>query len=407
MFKYLYISLIALSSALVTLKFFAYSVFLEPLEFGLFSKGLIVSSLLVLIGSGGLNIKLHRELPVLLNGNSRAKVKARILVLLTKDVSVLIFCILLGLLSLCHLLLGFNYNLLFLGLAHGFLLNLVYLDLIEIKSKLQFYRYGKILLFRTICMSFFGLLAGYYTKNANVVLFFEALALLSMEVKYFKGLICYRMASLSPKLLKHKALKRLIENKSLLVLSLSSVLLLNLDKWIAAGFLSNEDFGYYAFYWLLISVGINFQQALNIKFMPSAAILIKESRRNGYFYLLKNSFIIFLMVTILTLLFKPLIQTVIQEYFSDYHLKIYLLPLVLCMMIIRVSDYLSNFLLLLKKESLIIKSIFMNSIIFGALFFTAVKYEADLMHSLLAIGIFVNFLHILYITICSYYSSLK
>lgn len=343
--KFFYIALVLLSSLFSIIKITLYSFYIGPLEFGYFSKAYVISSVFALVASLGLASIAHREVPSLfVNG------KLGDIVVLNNATKNTIFFngVFLVLLTLgIGLISGQSYILIVLGTVHGIFTGLFFQDLLLIKSKLYFEEYGKRLLLRTLAIMIAGLLTLSFYKSAISILVAECLILVLLQVNYLINRFKTPLKIAEVK----KSIQRAFKNKQLIFLTLLSTSFIHGDKWVAAILLNAEEFGIYSFYWIMISIGLNLQQVLNIRIFTEATLLSKKNELHAYKKIIKFSLFLASALLLLSPIGFYLTCFVINKWFVEYseNVEIFVV-LVYVLMIIRASDFISNMGLIFKCE---------------------------------------------------------
>lgn len=357
--KLYYIAFLLISSFLSILKITLYSAYIGPEEFGVFSKAYVVSAVFALVASFGLASIAHRELPSLFISKKYESI--RLMNVATKNTIFFNGFALILLSFFISLVSGENYNIFVLGIIHGMFTGLFFQDLLLIKSKLKFNEYGKKLLLRTITIMLAGLLMLTFHKSALYILVAECLVLVLLQIRYlirrFKSPIKVEECK--------KSIKRFLKNRKLIILTLVSTGFVHGDKWVASILLNAEDFGIYSFYWILISVGLNLQQVLNIRIFTESALLKKQNESLAYKKLIKFSLLSATTLLFLSPIGYYITVFVITNWFVEYSENVEVfVSIAYLLMIVRASDFISNIGLIFKYEIYQVRIFILGSLVF-------------------------------------------
>ncbi|MCX7902367.1 MAG: hypothetical protein N2483_08825 [Burkholderiaceae bacterium] len=269
-----YMPLLALAAAISFGKLVVYAALIDVGQFGVLSKMLLVSTLFGMIGSLGMQAIASREVPALFaRGRTRrglqqlvdasavtTAVAAASLLLPAGGVSVL------GL----H---GADY---IIGVLHGWAQLLFLIAASESRSRLAMKRYAIEMAGRAACIAIGGIVAAAFGLGARGIALTETVGTLALVTILTNAALARAQIKPSVRCLMRRILAdgRNLPWRAALTLLLGSGVLfvsMNLDRWIAAEILKSEDFGAYAFAWIVLIAAQTIQSLFNSGLQPLLA----------------------------------------------------------------------------------------------------------------------------------------
>jgi len=328
--------------------------------FGLLARLLLVSSLFCVVGSLGFQLLAQRELPALF---SSGKYRTGLIFLCKAMIVTTFTASLMSAYSLLNFsIAGVSGLLLCCAIAHGWSQQIFMLVLIDTRSRLEMTRYAKQSLLKTVSAFLTAMVVAMFGAGVTGIVIAE------IFVTLLFGL------TLISKVTKNSA-KLLLWKASIRGFTRVAFLSTNIDRWLAAEYLTDDDFGQYAFAWISLTAALSIQSLLNAGIFPLISRKIKEENDTAAFKITAYSSLtmLFIGITIsiaLSLLSKWFIFNKYQHYAPALPL---ITPLLLAS-IFRLSDFWSSYLIAIHRQQSLIKAqVF--------LFFIALIYYLEIIKS--------------------------
>ncbi len=347
-----YTPLLAAAAAVSFGKLIVYAGLLDVAQFGALGKMLLVSTLFGMVGGLGLQSVASRDVPALLVGGRTR----RALHLLGQTVAVTACVAVVGLIATTVGLRLFELTAseLALGIVHGWAQLAFITAAIESRSRLQMMRYARDMAARNAAIAIAGAAGAMLGGGAALVMAVEFAGTVVCLLLVARGAL--RRADIHPALLArvwcvHRAR---LPWRSALVAGLGTLVMFasfNLDRWIAAQTLSREMFGIYAFGWLALVGAQSIQALLNSGLLP----LLSRRRAEGH---ADSAYRLTALMSTATLAaglaaappLAWLLASMLERWMPQYEPSQPLwLPLLLAAAL-RVSDFWSSLLLVLRQE---------------------------------------------------------
>jgi O-antigen/teichoic acid export membrane protein len=263
------------------------------------------------------------------------------------------------------------------------------------RSRLEMTRYSADMAARAILTTAAGVAVIVFGRHARAVVLAETLVTMAASLWTGAGVVSRtgiagaRLARLAARRL------RLAHWRSSIVLMLGSLLgflTSAADRWLAAFFLDLKQFGYYAFAWTSIAMAQTFQFLINASLFP----LI--SRR----YWAASSREAFRLTAALSLglaglgaaaaaLLAPFIGVAVDRFFPQQTGAVALVEPLLIAAVLRVADFWSSFLLVIRRETLLLNLQIATLIGAGAIYWVATLGRGEIPTAqslaLLAVGL--------------------
>jgi O-antigen/teichoic acid export membrane protein len=227
------------------------------------------------------------------------------------------------------------------------------------RSRLEMTRYSADLAFRSVVTTAAGVVVILLGRHARVVVFAESIVTLAAFLWVGAGIV--GRAKMTAWTLIRKATRRLkvAAWRPALILMLGSLLSFltsAADRWLAATSLDLQQFGYYAFAWTSIAAAQTFQFLINASLFP----LI------GRRYWAKSARDAFRLTAALSLglagggalaaaASAPFVGMVVARFFPHQAGAVALIEPLLIAAVLRVADFWSSFLLVVRRETLLLK----------------------------------------------------
>jgi len=347
-----YTPLLAAAAAVSFGKLIVYAGLLEVAQFGTFGKMLLVSTLFGMVGALGLQSVASRDVPALLVGGRTR----RALRLLGQNVAVSAWVAAVGLIATAVGLSLFKLAALelALGIVHGWAQLAFLTAAIESRSRLQMMRYARDMAVRNAGIAIAGAAGAALGAGAALVIAIEIAG--TVLCLFFVARGALRRGGIHPALLwrvwsVHRAR---LPWRSALAAGLGTLVMFasfNLDRWIAAETLSREWFGIYAFGWLALVGAQSVQGLLNSGLLP----LLSRRRAEGHAGSAYRLTALMSAVTLTAgLAAAPtlawLLPVALERWMPQYALSQPLWLPLLFAAVLRVSDFWSSLLLVLRQE---------------------------------------------------------
>lgn len=352
-----YLPVLASAMALMMARIMAAARLLDVPSFATYSTGLLLSTTFCMLACLGLQSLLQRDMPVLLaRGRHRGA-----LVLLVQALLVAFACALAALLpaALASGTLQVSPALALAGVVHGLSQQAFVIATVESRSSGDAVRYGWQNLARAVLVMGTGIVAAWSTGSAMLMLLSEAVmslllvAGILLRIERRSGWPLTRLAALG-----HRSWRRVAWPTAgvMLAVSFATFALLNVDRWIAASWLSPVAFAQFAFAAIVLLVAQSAQSMVNASVYPML------SRRFGLrgpaaAYRLASGISLASLAAgaLLAWPAQLIAEAVIRRWFGAYEPAIDLLWPLLAAGVLRVSDYWSGFLLICNHERHLLK----------------------------------------------------
>lgn len=364
-----YVPLLALGMGLMLVRLLLMARLLDVASFGQYSAGLLVSGSFGMLACLGLQSLLQRELPVaIVRRRERAGA-----VLLLQCVAVGAGCSLALLLATAVLqptVAGLAPAGLALGLVHGLAMQLFLLATVESRSRGEPLRFARDNLVRALAVLALGSAAAWLWGRAAPVLVAEALVSAALAVTFGRRQL--QAARSRPVALWRAAWRRLGRlpwRSALALLSVATLAFIggNADRWLAAEWLATEAFASYAFAWTVLLVAQSLQVVINASVFPMLARRWAQSgasaaRSAGA----RMSLALLVAGSVVALPAWLAVDAAIARWFAPYEAARAVLPLLMAVAVLRVSDFWSSILIVTGREARLLR-VNLLGLVLGAL----------------------------------------
>lgn len=373
-----YVPILATAMGLMLFRLVIIAHLLPVSEFGAYSAGLLVSSSFCMLACFGLQSLLQRDLPIMI---VRQRERAGG-VLLMQCVLVTVAAALLGLFVLYALggsLVGLSKVGMCIAILHGASQQLFTVATIDSRSRNLPVRFARQNLERAVALVLVGPVVIWLGGNSPTILVSEAVLtfLLSGHLlleKFRSGKFAF-VAAL------HLAWIRLPKVQwtsalTLLVVSVLSFLILNVDRWIATQWLSASLFGQYAFAWTLFSVAQSIQLIVNASVFPLLSQRYANYGRKKSFKFAASISLSFMVISIIVSIFCYFVLVeIITAYFFKFSIAINVIPIFLLAISFRISDFWSSFMIVNREERKIFITLVFNIILIIAIWIIYLEFD--------------------------------
>jgi O-antigen/teichoic acid export membrane protein len=355
-----YVPLLGLSAVISLAKLMIYARLVPADEYGAISQIFLVGNTFGIIGSLGFYLLALRELP----GLHVRRREFGMAILLTQSVIVSTLCALTASLVLVPFA-ATGVSSLKVGGA-GLAIGLFYawsqlgfqIVTTDARSRLEMTRYSADMAVRAIVTTAAGVAAIAIGWPAYAVVLAEIILTLAVSLWIGAGVVARtkiavaRLIGMAARRLKLAAWRAAIV---LMLGSLLGFLTSAADRWLAAFFLDLKQFGYYAFAWTSIAMAQTFQFLINASLFPLISRRYWASSSREAFQL---SAVLSLGLAVVgaaaAAALAPFVDMVIDRWFPQQVGAIALVEPLLIAAVLRVADFWSSFLLVIRRETLLL-----------------------------------------------------
>lgn len=349
-----YMPILAAAMALMLIRLLIVARLLPVEEFAVYSLGLLVSSSFCMLGCMGLQSLLQRDLPVMI---VRRREKAGG-VLLMQSVLVAIATAVAAVSALAISeapVFGISSRTLSIALIHGLSQQLFTVATVDSRSRSLPVRYANQNFFRAVLLTLIGPIAIGFGNGAVTVLALEAgLTLLVSAWLIFDKFRAISFPFAAAIIVALRCFRSVRWKSAIILLMVGTLSFVagNLDRWIAAQWLSANSFGIYSFAWTLFIVAQAAQLIINAAAYPIISRVYAVQGTAAAFRISAAVSMSLLVVSALSgLLAYPILEQLIRSFYPSYANSIQLLPLFILASVLRVSDFWSSYLVVTRKES--------------------------------------------------------
>lgn len=398
-----YIPILTFAMGLMMLRPLLMARLFDTEGFATYSAGLLVSTTFCMLGCLGIQSMLQRKMPMdLIAGKELASLILLFQGVIVAVVSAVLFS---GLGLSGFLIAGLSSEGFAVSILHGMSQQLFVLATIESRSRGEPLRFSCQYLIRAgLVVTGAGIVA-FYTLSPQLTLLIEAV--LSIIVVWH---ILLRVVLRKPISLVHlfvSAVQNMLrirwrEAFSLMAVMIIGFTLINVDRWIAATWLSSEEFAWYAFAWILVATAQSAQSIINSSVYPALSRRYAVGGRSSSFTLAAKASILLLGIGIIFALPAFYVLKILTlNWFSEYSESLRLIPIFLAVALVRLTDFWSSHLLIIGKERYLLlinvtAAVTVMFVWFGLIFFK-VPGDFDVLHlSYLALSLtMANYLSVL------------
>lgn len=276
--RWSYLIYAAMAAFITAIKGFFYAHLLDEIQYASVNYYLLILGVGVLFVGAGVMVRCHTQLPLLVkNASSQALDEFVAQVKWTGVLFWLPYCLIV---LICTHVVDLSLSLQALSLLQVLVFFLFTVDLMVVKSRLEFDVYAKQLFARNAAIAAAGFCAAYTSSDARWTVAFEVGCAL---------LICRRgLASLV--LVPHLPSKDFLRTSLAFVpVTLVGALLQFVDRLLASSVLSVEQFSRFSYLSLIVLAGLSIQQLVNTRIITVLPAMCEADPRAGFRYVLKAS----------------------------------------------------------------------------------------------------------------------
>ena len=336
--RWRYLIYAAMSAFIIALKGFFYAHLLDEIQYASVNYYLLILGVGVLFVGAGVMVRCHTQLPLLVkNSSPSALVEFVTQVKWTGAFFWLPYCLVVVVIAQAARL---SPALQVLSLLQVLVFFLFTVDLMVVKSRLEFDAYAKQLFVRNATIAVAGFCAAYVSSDANWTMGAEVgCALLICG----RGLVSFVLSARLPS----KAFFR--ASIAFVPVTLVGAVLQFVDRLLASSVLSAEQFSRFSYLSLIVLAGLSVQQLINTRIITVLPALCEEDPRAGFRYVLKASAAVGLVLIIALTLGMFALQSpwfAAPWFVPDYYLGLLFVLLAL----LRSVDFFTSYLLVLNQK---------------------------------------------------------
>lgn len=327
---------------------------LDISEFGLYVVGMLVSNSFSLIGCFGFYWLLQRDLPMFIAKGRR--VRGSIVLRQTLILTLIVFVSFLPL-SLIGL---FSVSPVFfaISLLNGFAQQFFLVVSLQSRSEGQSTRFAIDNLYRAVAVLAMITLGGWITGTAFSMLLIEAVVTILVAVRVCASI--YSSETIGRKVLWICATRALPRVRwgaplTLMIMGIVSFAMQNGDRWIAASLLGIDEFALYGFAGIVMIAALSLQSVINVSLFP---MLAKTYALNGNIKAsrdaIRYSVIALVGAILLSVPAYYSINYATETFFPEFSLIREFLFLFLISSSLHVSNILTSYLIISKRERIVL-----------------------------------------------------
>ena len=351
--KLWYVPMLATAMGLMFVRLAIVARMLPVTDFAAYSAGLLVSSSFCMLACFGLHWLLQRDLPIMI---IRRRERAGG-VLLIQCALVAIFSAAAGwilILAFGLTLVGLTTTGLLISLFHGLAQQLFTVTTVDSRSRNLPVQFAKENLERAVILVIAAPLVIALGGSPTAILLLEGVVTICLAAHQIASKFFRAEFSFLPTLIVgYRTLIKVRWRTATTLLAVSSLgfLVLNVDRWVGAHWLSANQFGNYAFAWTLLSIAQSIQNIINASFYP---ILSQQYALNGrqesFKYTLRVAAITFITGAFFSMLSYGIFSVLIDKAYPNYSNSKTLLPYFFIIISFRISDFWSSFLIVTRQD---------------------------------------------------------
>lgn len=362
--KFDYLPFLAVALILTMSRLLVYARILDLDQFGIFNLFLVTSTIYIATSCFGLYVDLQRKMPVEL-ANGKIKDAIGRLILTCQGALIVAMLSAIGVFAF-SLFDHFDMNVIFLGIIFGVSQKIFMIVITESRCATDTMRYSKHTLMRAVLIVIFAIPVAKYFNSAFAIVVTEILISCIISILLLQRLLIRYGVNIKEALSISRKIAQQIEWHSMFsifVLMMGLAASLNLDRWIAAQYLSITDFSLYSFAAIIMTIAYQGQAMINAALYPAVAIRFAESSSSAFKMTFLVSICMFTLAILGCLVAVPAISWGVETYYTGYIQSVPLiLPLALAASF-RISDYWGNFLIIAGAEVLALIVGFLSTII--------------------------------------------
>ena len=326
---------------------------LDVPEFGLFGVGMLVSNSFCMLGSFGFYLLLQRDLPMLIAKGLGVRGK-----LLLHQTLILTMAGFIGLLPLAFIgLFSVSPGFFAISLLNGLAQQAFLVVTLQSRSEGRSMHFAVDNLLRAVVVVAGISLAGWIFDTAFSMLLAESIVTLAITARVYAAIGSPAIGGTAGWIGGARALTRVKwwTPMTLMATGIVGFAMLNGDRWIAASLLRREDFALYAFAGIIMMVSQSLQSVINVSVFPGLArVYALDGSRQAARRAIRYSLAALLGAGLLVAPGWSIANYAIERFFPAYMATREFLGLFLLIASLRVSDFLSSFMIIAGRERLLL-----------------------------------------------------
>lgn len=348
-----YVPMLATAMGLMFVRLAIVARMLPVAEFASYSAGLLISSSFCMLACFGLHWLLQRDLPIMII-HRRERAGG---VLLLQCVLVAVLSAAAGglvILVLEATLVGLTTAGVLLSLFHGLSQQLFTVTTVDSRSRNLPVQFARENLERAVILIVAAPIIIASGGGALTILFIEGFVTIALSAhQIFAKFSRNNLGFLLTLSIGYRAITKVRWRTALTLLAVSSLgfVVLNIDRWVGAQWLSVTQFGNYAFAWTLLSIAQSVQTIINASFYPMISqryALI--GRYPSFIYTAKFAAVTFGTGLILSAILYNIVSFLMDNFYPNYSDAKELLPYFFIIVAFRTSDFWPSFLIVTRQD---------------------------------------------------------
>jgi len=349
-----YVPVLVISMALMFARTLFAAKLVDVSEFGLFGLGVLVSNSFCMLSCFGFYLILQRDLPKLIA--KRRHIRGRVILHQALVLALVSF--------ICFLPLAFagmfSTSPLFfaISLLNGLAQQIFLVVTLQSRCEGRSMRFAIDNLLRAFWLIIAMGLSGWITKDSSMMLLAESLVTIAIAVRIYYTLgnqhkIEYKVLWMGA--IHHLSKVNWASSLTLMATGILAFAILNGDRWIAASLLHRDDYALYTFVGIILILSQSLQSVINVSVFPMLARRYAlRGNKNAAQHAIKYSIITLLITLFLSIPAILLTKEIIKIFFLEYASSQFFLPLFFLIGSIRVSDFLTSYLIIAGKERILL-----------------------------------------------------
>lgn len=339
--RWSYLIYAALAALITALKGFFYAHLLDQFQYAEVNYYLLILGVGVLFIGSGVMVRCHTELPLLVK-NSDSKVLDQFVVQV-KWTGFLFWLCLLPIVFFGSKTVDLSLSLQALSIIQVLIFFLFTVDLMIVKSRLEFVTYAKQIFARNAVIAAAGFSAAYVTADAVWTVTSEVVCALLI---YGRGLVSFTVGARLP------TQKFLLDSLKFVPVTLVGLLLQFVDRLLASSVLPTEQFSRFSYFSLIVLAGLSIQQLVNTRVITVLPAMCETDPQQGFRYVAKASLVMGALLVVVLSVVMLILQS---PWFSaswferDYALGFLFVGIAL----FRSVDFYTSYLLVLNQKLLL------------------------------------------------------
>ncbi|EME5357386.1 hypothetical protein LF841_20550 [Pseudomonas aeruginosa] len=341
--RWCYLIYAALAAFITALKGFFYAHLLDEVQYAGVNYYLLILGVGVLLVSSGVMVRCHTEMPLLAKRATLNQLTD--FVRRVKGTGFLYWLVFCALVPFVGRVVAIDLSLQTLSAVQVLIFFLFTVDLMLVKSRLDFLGYAKQLFLRNLVIAVAGFVSAYFTVSAVTTVAAEVCC---AALIYYRGLLSFVRGLQIP------GFEFLRQSISYMPVTLVGALLQFVDRLLASSVLGAEEFSRFSYFSLIVMAGLSVQQLVNTRVITILPGICERGGREGYRYVVKVSLVMGAFLLVALTMGMLLLQS--PWFAADWLKRDYSLGLAFVFMaLVRSVDFYSAYLLVMGRKVLLFK----------------------------------------------------